>query len=134
MTNTDNFPSGMKSLGSYGRLQGLSFGSLLDAGYRACDPTSPSPVLGSLGYEAKDAALLQSYNVTYLKYDNCYADGNTTTDNAPKNVRTDFPTRFGAMSKALANVGIKKFAHLPVGRRPASVGRPPHRPSQWTGA
>ncbi|EST08537.1 Glycoside hydrolase, clan GH-D [Kalmanozyma brasiliensis GHG001] len=131
-TNTDRFPSGMSALSQYATSKGFSFGLYSDAGYRACDTQSPSPVMGSLGYEAQDAALLQSYNVSYLKYDNCYADGTSGNDNAPKNPRTDFPTRFGKMSSALANVGIKKLLVCQWGvAQKQSDGRL-IGPSQWT--
>lgn len=38
--------------------------------------------------------------------DNCYADGPAASQNAPKNARTDFPSRMGAMWKELQRVGI----------------------------
>ncbi|CBQ68925.1 related to Alpha-N-acetylgalactosaminidase precursor [Sporisorium reilianum SRZ2] len=132
MVNTDAFPSGMKSLGSYATSKGLEFGLYSDAGYRACDPQSPSPVLGSLGHESQDAALLKSFNVTYLKYDNCYADGATAADNAPKNARTDFPTRFGAMTKALSSVGINKLLICQWGVPQKQSDGSLVGPAQWT--
>ncbi|TKY88828.1 hypothetical protein EX895_002069 [Sporisorium graminicola] len=132
MVNTDAFPSGMKSLGSYATSKGLDFGLYSDAGYRACDPQSPSPVLGSLGHEAQDAALLKSFNVSYLKYDNCYADGTSAADNAPKNARTDFPTRFGAMTKALSNVGIHKLLICQWGVAQTQSDGSLVGPAQWT--
>jgi len=42
----------------------------------------------------------------HLLDDNCYADGPGANVNAPKNARTDFPSRFGAMWNALKAVGI----------------------------
>lgn len=132
ITNTDAFPSGMKSLGQYATSKGLEFGLYSDAGYRACDPQVPSPVLGSLGHEAQDAQLLKSYNVSYLKYDNCYADGTTSGDNAPKHARTDFPTRFGAMSKALSDVGINKLLVCQWGVPQKQSNGTLVGPAQWT--
>lgn len=132
ITNTDAFPSGMKSLGQYATSKGLEFGLYSDAGYRACDPQAPSPVLGSLGHEAQDAQLLKSYNVSYLKYDNCYADGTTSGDNAPKHARTDFPTRFGAMSKALSDVGINKLLVCQWGVPQKQSNGTLVGPAQWT--
>jgi alpha-galactosidase len=41
-----------------------------DAGFKTC---AGRP--GSLGYELKDANTYASWNVDYLKYDNCYSDG-----------------------------------------------------------
>lgn len=132
ITNTDAFPSGMKSLGQYATSKGLEFGLYSDAGYRACDPQAPSPVLGSLGHEAQDAQLLKSYNVSYLKYDNCYADGTTSGDNAPKHARTDFPTHFGAMSKALSDVGINKLLVCQWGVPQKQSNGTLVGPAQWT--
>ncbi|KAJ1017733.1 hypothetical protein NDA16_005052 [Ustilago loliicola] len=131
MTDTNNFPSGMKSLSSYAASKGLEFGLYSDAGYRACDPDVPSRRLGSLGHEEQDAALLKSFNVTYLKYDNCYASGTTANDNAPKAPRTDFPTRFGAMSSALKKVGINKLLVCQWAVADVSSGSPVG-PDQWT--
>ena len=49
----------------------LSYHSLyLDAGTKTCDGRP-----GSLHYEPKDAKTYASWNVDYLKYDNCYNDG-----------------------------------------------------------
>lgn len=69
LTDTNNFPSGMKSLGAYATSKGLEFRLYSDGGYLACDPDVPSKRLGSLGHEEQDAALLKSFNVSYLKYD-----------------------------------------------------------------
>ena len=44
-------------------------------------------------------------DVVVLQVDNCYIDG--SDNNAPKDPRTDFPTRFQNMSTNLQNVGIK---------------------------
>ncbi|CDR98606.1 hypothetical protein [Sporisorium scitamineum] len=132
MVNTAAFPSGIKSLSSYATSKGLDFGLYSDAGYRACDPQVPSPVLGSLGHEAQDVALLKSFNVSYLKYDNCYADGSAAADNAPKTTRTDFPTRFGTMTKALSNVGINKLLICQWGVPQKLSDATLVGPSQWT--
>jgi alpha-galactosidase len=48
----------------------LSLKNSLDAGTMTCDRRP-----GSLGYEPKDAKTYASWNVDYLKYDNCYSDG-----------------------------------------------------------
>ncbi len=42
----------------------------LDAGFKTCDGRP-----GSLKYETKDANTYASWNVDYLKYDNCNDDG-----------------------------------------------------------
>ena len=132
IVDSNNFPSGMKSLGAYATSKGLEFGLYSDGGFLACDPDVPSKRLGSLGHEDADAALLKSFNVTYLKYDNCYAGGSTAADNAPKNARTDFPTRFGAMSTALSKVGIKKMLTCQWGVPQLTSDGSHIGPAQWT--
>ncbi|GAK66574.1 carbohydrate-binding module family 35 protein [Moesziomyces antarcticus] len=132
MIDTNNFPSGMKNLGAYATSKGLEFGLYSDGGFLACDPDVPSKRLGSLNHEDQDAALLKSFNVTYLKYDNCYAGGTTAGDNAPKAARTDFPTRFGAMSNALAKVGIQKMLVCQWGVPQRQSDGSLVGPDQWT--
>jgi hypothetical protein len=44
---------------------------LLDAGFYTCVGNRP----GSLHYETQDANTYASWNVDYLKYDNCNTDG-----------------------------------------------------------
>ncbi|TDZ30466.1 putative alpha-galactosidase D [Colletotrichum spinosum] len=100
------FPQGLKPLSDLARSKGMKWTMYSDAGARMCDPEVPSPVLGSLGSEAADADFFKSLNTEYLKYDNCYADGPDAADNAPKDPRTDFATRFAAMWNELRRVGI----------------------------
>ena len=50
----------------------------LDAGYKTCSGRS-----GSLHYETKDANTYASWNVDYLKYDNCYSDGTMPAERYP---------------------------------------------------
>ncbi|SPO30762.1 related to Alpha-N-acetylgalactosaminidase precursor [Ustilago trichophora] len=132
IVDTNNFPSGMKNLGAYAKSKGLEFGLYSDGGYLACDPDVPSRRLGSLGHEDADAAQLKSFGVTYLKYDNCYAGGSTAGDNAPKNARTDFPTRFGAMSNALSKVGINKLLVCQWGVPQETSDGSLIGPAEWT--
>jgi hypothetical protein len=47
-----------------------TFPRQIDAGFKTCGGRP-----GSLGYEAKDAKTYASWNVDYLKYDNCNTDG-----------------------------------------------------------
>ena len=104
--NLQAFPSGMQALGQYVNQAGMNYGLYSDAGYLACDTVSPSPELGSLNYEEQDASQFASWNVSYLKYDNCYASGTSSADNAPKDARTDFISRYSPMTNALRSNGI----------------------------
>ncbi|KAI9714798.1 MAG: hypothetical protein M1820_000087 [Bogoriella megaspora] len=129
--NTGAFPSGLQSLSQFARSKGFIWSMYSDAGVRMCDAVSPSPVAGSLGHEAADAAFFASLNTQYVKYDNCYADGPAASQNAPKNARTDFPTRYGAMWNALQKVGISGMLICQWGT-PYSSPTGLEGPNDWT--
>ncbi|CAI2177667.1 6173_t:CDS:10 [Funneliformis geosporum] len=57
------------ALSDYAHSKGLLFGIYSDAGFLTC---AKRP--GSLGYEKKDAMTYASWEIDYLKYDNCYND------------------------------------------------------------
>ncbi|KAH0421832.1 putative alpha-galactosidase, partial [Aureobasidium melanogenum] len=78
------------------------WGMYTDQGVKACDTGVDRP--GSLNHEKQDALQLAGWNVAYMKVDNCWI---TADSNAPKDPRTDFPSRFGAFSSAIQAVGIK---------------------------
>ena len=65
--DADRFPNGLQPLSTLARSKGFKWSMYSDAGVRMCDTTAPSPVLGSLGAEAKDAAFFASLNTEYLK-------------------------------------------------------------------
>lgn len=65
--NTDDFPNGLQPLADLTRSKGMGWGMYSNAGVRMCDTTYPSPVLGSLGYEAKDAEFFKALGTEYLK-------------------------------------------------------------------
>jgi len=69
VADPNSFPSGMKALADYAHSKGVKFGLYSDAGYETC---AGRP--GSLGYEKIDASTYASWNVDYLKYDNCNPD------------------------------------------------------------
>ncbi|EUC43774.1 carbohydrate-binding module family 35 protein [Bipolaris oryzae ATCC 44560] len=125
------FPNGLQPLADLTRSKGMKWTMYSDAGVRMCDPQSPSPVLGSLGHEAADAAFFKSLGTEYVKYDNCYADGPNASQNAPKNARTDFVTRMGAMWKELQKVGIPGMLICQWGV-PYSTSAGLEGPDEWT--
>ena len=125
------FPNGLQPLADLTRSKGMKWTMYSDAGVRMCDPQSPSPVLGSLGHEAADAAFFKSLGTEYVKYDNCYADGPNANQNAPKNARTDFVTRMGAMWKELQKVGIPGMLICQWGV-PYSTSAGLEGPDEWT--
>ncbi|GAB2270242.1 Alpha-galactosidase 3 [Dionaea muscipula] len=61
------FPSGIKALADYVHEKGLKLGIYSDAGVFTCQVRP-----GSLFHENIDASLFASWDVDYLKYDNCY--------------------------------------------------------------
>lgn len=61
------FPNGLKTLSDLARSKGMKWTMYSDAGVRMCDPEVPSPVLGSLGHEAADAAFFKTLNTEYVK-------------------------------------------------------------------
>ncbi|KAI0490187.1 alfa-D-galactopyranosidase/beta-L arabinopyranosidase [Xylaria cf. heliscus] len=127
----DRFPNGLLPLSNLARSKGMKWSMYSDAGVRMCDTQVPSPVSGSLGNEAADANLFKSLNTEYVKYDNCYADGPLSSQNAPKASRTDFVTRFTTMWNELQRVGIKGMLVCQWGV-PYSTSNGLQGPSQWT--
>ncbi|KAF8398642.1 hypothetical protein HHK36_014497 [Tetracentron sinense] len=90
------FPSGIKALADYIHSKGLKLGIYSDAGTQTCSKTMP----GSLGYEEQDAKTFASWEVDYLKYDNCENTGTSPKERYPK------------MSKALLSSGRSIFFSL----------------------
>ncbi|EHA8590031.1 Alpha-galactosidase [Cocos nucifera] len=93
---SSTFPSGIKALADYVHAKGLKLGIYGDAGFYTCSKQMP----GSLGHEDQDAKTFASWEVDYLKYDNCYNDGSSPQD------------RYNPMSKALLNSGRTIFFSL----------------------
>ncbi|KAK0592206.1 hypothetical protein LWI29_015155 [Acer saccharum] len=61
------FPSGIKALADYVHGKGLKLGIYSDAGAFTCEVRP-----GSLFHEKDDASLFASWDLDYLKYDNCF--------------------------------------------------------------
>ncbi|KAG4434049.1 hypothetical protein IFR05_010471 [Cadophora sp. M221] len=97
------FPSGIAPLSKFAIGLGFKWSMYTDQGVYSCDTSYDPHRPGSLGYETQDAAMFAAWNTHYVKVDNCFVEPN---DNAPKNARTDFPTRYSPMWKALQAVGI----------------------------
>lgn len=72
--NETKFPNGMAHVADQLHSMGLGFGMYSDAGTYTCGRYA-----GSLGYETKDAQTFASWGVDYLKYDNCYNEGQSGT-------------------------------------------------------
>ncbi|KAI9691396.1 MAG: hypothetical protein M1820_009684 [Bogoriella megaspora] len=87
------FPGGMKSVADSLHAMDMKFGMYSSAGTFTCGRYP-----GSLGYETEDADLWASWGVDYLKYDNCFNQGQSGT---PK---LSFD-RYNVMSKALNATG-----------------------------
>jgi alpha-galactosidase len=77
------------------------------------------------------SSLQQSTFADHVLDDNCYADGPNADQNAPKNARTDFPSRFGVMWKELQRVGIPGMLICQWGV-PYTTSSGPQGPKDWT--
>ncbi|KAK9242916.1 glycoside hydrolase superfamily [Lipomyces tetrasporus] len=66
----EKFPRGMKYVADQLHSLGFLFGMYSDAGSYTC-----ARYPGSLGYEEQDAKTFASWDVDYLKYDNCFNEG-----------------------------------------------------------
>jgi len=82
------FPSGVKALAAYIHSKGLKFGLYNCAGTKTC-----AGYPGTKGYEEQDARNYASWDVDYLKFDWCYADGQ------------DAKQSYAKMSAALTKAG-----------------------------
>lgn len=92
--NAEKFPGGLSNLvESALHSQGLLFGVYSSAGRFTCGGYS-----ASLGHEQADAAWWASRGADYLKYDNCYNEGNSGTPKLSEE-------RYANMSYALGATG-----------------------------
>ncbi|RAL41276.1 unnamed protein product [Cuscuta campestris] len=96
VAKASTFPSGMKALADYVHSKGLKLGIYSSAGNMTCSNRMP----GSLWYEDQDAKTFASWEIDYLKYDNC-----NNQNISPKK-------RYPKMSKALRKSGRAIFYSL----------------------
>ncbi|KAK7018041.1 hypothetical protein VNI00_018437, partial [Paramarasmius palmivorus] len=101
--DTGRFPSGIPALASFVHNLGLKFGVYSDAGYHSCGSPGNNPWIGSLNYEEQDARTWASWGADYLKYDNCYAESETSVVNY--NPPFELKPRYTKMRDALAATG-----------------------------
>jgi alpha-galactosidase len=71
VVNRQRFPDGLKKLADYIHARGLKFGLYTSAGSFTCQKREEGGFPGALDHEMQDAALMASFGVDYLKYDNC---------------------------------------------------------------
>jgi len=91
--NTTKFPNGMGYVADQLHGMGLGFGMYSSAGVYTC-----AEYAGSLGMEKQDAQTFAGWGVDYLKYDNCFNNGQEGTSLITFN-------RYKAMSDALNATG-----------------------------
>lgn len=84
------FPSGIKALADYVHSKGLKLGIYSDAAQLTC-----AGYTASYGFEDQDAKTFASWGIDYLKYDYCYAPGDSVTAK----------TRYRKMGDALKKSG-----------------------------
>jgi alpha-galactosidase len=70
LPNLKKFPRGIAPMADEIHALGLKYGMYSDAGAYTCGGYA-----GSLGYEEIDAQTFADWGVDYLKYDNCYNNG-----------------------------------------------------------
>jgi alpha-galactosidase len=96
--NPKRFPSGIKALAAYIHQHGLKFGLYSSAGTSTCEPLQENRGFpGGLNHEKQDAATIASWDVDYLKYDNC------------NNQKVPALQRYTAMAEALRATGRPIF-------------------------
>ena len=96
--NPKRFPGGIKALAEYIHQHGLKFGLYSSAGTSTCEPLQENRGFpGGLGHEKQDAATFASWDVDYLKYDNC------------NNQKVPALKRYTAMAEALRATGRPIF-------------------------
>ncbi|KAI7265466.1 putative alpha-galactosidase [Hortaea werneckii] len=122
------FPDGIMPISHAAREMGFVFGLYTDQGRYSCDTIVLGRRQGSLGYEREDAEMFAGWGVGYMKVDNCYI---VADENAPKDPRRDFPSRFGAMWEALQDVGIEEMLICQWGT-PYLNGTTLEGPAEWT--
>ncbi|KAF2466516.1 glycoside hydrolase [Lindgomyces ingoldianus] len=91
--NPLKFPNGMKYIADKLHSMGMKFGMYSSAGVFTCGRYP-----GSLGFEQQDADLWASWDVDYLKYDNCFNQGQSGTPQISFN-------RYNVMSQAINKTG-----------------------------
>ncbi|KAI0266743.1 glycoside hydrolase superfamily [Gloeopeniophorella convolvens] len=99
--DSTKFPNGIKALADQVHSMGLKIGIYSDAGTNTC-----AGYPGSLGYEAIDAAAWQSWDIDYVKYDNCNVPANWTDAGNPPGgdwYNSNSAIRYRQMGAALAN-------------------------------
>ena len=103
VANSTKFPDGIKAVSDRIHDMGLMFGMYSSAGMYTC-----AQYPASLGYETIDAQTFADWGVDYLKYDNCYNQGQEGTS------KLSFD-RYNAMSQALNKTGMSLalFAMVP---------------------
>ncbi|KAL8681997.1 MAG: hypothetical protein Q9186_001939 [Xanthomendoza sp. 1 TL-2023] len=93
VANSTKFPNGMKAVADKLHDMGLLFGMYSSAGMYTC-----AQFPASLGHETLDAQTFADWGVDYLKYDNCYNQGQEGTS------KLSFD-RYKIMSQALNKTG-----------------------------
>lgn len=93
VANSTKFPDGIKAVADQIHDMGLLFGMYSSAGLYTC-----AQYPASLGHEEQDAQTFADWGVDYLKYDNCYNQGQEGNSQITFN-------RYNAMSQALNKTG-----------------------------
>mmetsp|Transcript_7175 Transcript_7175/g.17486 ORF Transcript_7175/g.17486 Transcript_7175/m.17486 type:complete len:469 (-) Transcript_7175:15-1421(-) len=101
VADASRFPSGIADLSDFIHGLGLKLGLYSDSGLFTCQRRP-----GSHGHESRDAEIYVSWEIDYLKYDNCYATG------LGGGVRKRYETMRDALQNATASSDRKIFYSL----------------------
>lgn len=110
VANATKFPDGIKAVADEIHRMGLLFGMYSSAGMYTC-----AQYLESLGHEEQDAQTFADWGVDYLKYDNCYNQGQEG------NSLITFD-RYNTMSEALNKTGTFVIS-LSIGHKRCAAGQ-----------
>lgn len=102
----DKFPSGFKVLADYIHAKNLKFGMYNDIGTKLCSGLE----VGTCGYEAVDAKDYVSWDIDFIKIDNCYYLWDNATFSDPENAKYTYAPNIKSIVVTGNNVTIKRSA------------------------
>lgn len=112
------FPSGFRALADYMHERGLKFGMYNDIGDRLC----AGAWVGTCGYEAEDAASYISWDIDFIKVDNCYYLWDNATFSDGKNAKYVYAPKIRSV-RVSRNGNIKEYDAVSEGRLTGEGGR-----------
>ena len=97
------FPGGIKALSDYVHSKGLKFGMYNDIGTNLC----ASAAVGTHGHEKEDAESYISWDIDFIKVDNCYYMWDNATFADPENARYSFAPNIKSIKITSPDIGTE---------------------------